>query len=114
MFCLRLPPSTTASIHLDSRHFQNSFQVVVIEELDFDDAAALMVAKHYLGAETFLDFVLHRRQMSIQPLQSGPCFFPVYAALLLLQRTDKFFGLPHIERPLQDALRREFLFLWRC
>jgi hypothetical protein len=70
-----------------------------------------MIAEDHLGAETFLDFVLHRRQMGVLPA-SQPRFFPVFWPAFL-QRADQFLGLPDIERLFQDALRRQFLFLRR-
>ena len=86
-YLLAKSPLTEASIEVNSRYFQNSFQVVVIEKLDFNGAAALMVTEHHFGAEPFLDFILHRRQMGILIVRGGVRSLAIlFAALLFLMR----------------------------
>jgi hypothetical protein len=75
-------PTVGESIHLDSSHLQNSFQVFVAEKFDFNRAPAFMVTERHLGAETFLDFVLHRRDMGVLTLQDGASLGSVLMARL--------------------------------
>ena len=90
-------------IEVNAGEFQEPFQIVVAEEIDFHGAPALMVPEADFGAETLLEAVLQGGQMGVGG--DGAFRGAGLWAGLVLQGGDEGLGLADIEGFFQDAVR---------